>query len=197
MRSMILSVILLLAAPASAASLTVVVRDAEGRPVPDAVVALTPAGGAAVKPGLFEVRQQNIQFDPYVVVVPVGAQVRFPNRDKVRHHVYSFSKAKKFELKLYGREEKPAVLFDKPGSVALGCNIHDRMRGYVRVVGTPHAAKTGGDGSVTLELLPTGAASLSVWHPDLRAPGGEVARAVKLSGDSLELFSVTLRAPGS
>jgi plastocyanin len=89
-----------------------------------------------------EMAQQKKQFVPEVLVVPVGSEVRFPNHDTVRHHVYSFSPAKKFELKLYTGTPANPVLFDRPGVVVLGCNIHDQMVGWILVVDTPYYAQT-------------------------------------------------------
>lgn len=171
---------------ADAADLTVTVRDAAGKPVANAVVTVQPAGGvpkSALKTGArYAVTQQDIAFDPFVLVVPNGATVAFPNKDKVRHHVYSFSPAKKFELKLYGRDESRTVVFDNAGVVALGCNIHDRMTAYVKVVDTPWAAKTDAQGRVVLTGAPAGAGTLAVWHPHAKAKGGEVREAVSLTG---------------
>ena len=110
--------------------------------------------------------QQNITFTPHVLVVPVGATVSFPNRDKVRHHVYSFSKAKKFDLKLYGKEETRSVLFDRAGAVALGCNIHDAMSGFVYVLNDVPAG---------------GGATVRVWHPSIRAPDNTVSQSVTIA----------------
>jgi len=127
---------LALAAPLGAAPLTVRVVDANGRPVRDAVVTLRPAGAATRAPrpgGHFVVSQQNIQFHPFLTIVPVGADVSFPNLDNTKHHVYSFSPAKKFELKLFARDQSRTVHFDKPGVVALGCNIHDQMSAFIFV----------------------------------------------------------------
>ena len=196
MRRLLCSAALWLAAPAVAGDLSVTVRDSAGAPVRNAVVWVDAAsGGAARFAGPFAMAQQGIQFDPYVLVVPVGAEVTFPNRDKVRHHVYSFSPTKRFELKLYGKEEARSVKFDKPGTVALGCNIHDQMSGFIKVVDTPFAAKTGSDGVVTLRGLPTGGAVMHVWHPQLRAPGGEMERRVALpAGASAQAVSVALRS---
>src|SRR5207302_10075795 len=88
--------------PLAAAPLTVRIVDASGHPVRDAVVTLYPAGAAA-RParagGRYVVSQQNLQFHPFLTVIPVGADVSFPNLDPTKHHVYSFSPAKKFELK--------------------------------------------------------------------------------------------------
>ncbi len=110
----------------------------------------------------------------------MGATVAFPNRDTVRHQVYSFSPAKSFELKLYGRDETRTVKFDRVGVIALGCNIHDSMVGFIKVVDTPFAAKTDAQGQVTLHGLPAGAGTLKVWHPYLKAAGNELSTALAL-----------------
>lgn len=174
------------ATPALAGDVTVDVRDQTGRPVRDAVVMIRPQGGVA--PGTpmkvtwpMVMAQQNTQFAPYVLVVPVGSTVSFPNKDKVRHHVYSFSAAKKFELKLYGRDETRSVTFDRTGAVSLGCNIHDGMIAFIFVSDTPFAAKAGADGVATVQDAPAGAATLLVWHPDLKARA-PIARSLSVAG---------------
>jgi len=161
------AVFCVLIAPAAAENTTFLVSDASGKPVKDAVVMVAAdAGAPAVKfPWPMEMKQQDLVFDPYVLIVPTGADVKFPNLDKVRHHVYSFSKGNKFELKLYGRDESRSVKIEKAGVAAIGCNIHDTMVAYIRVVDTPYAGKTGADGKVTLDL-PAGAAAATVWHPN-------------------------------
>ncbi len=166
----------LLAGPALAGDITVDVRDAAGKPVTNAVVMVKPAGGVpAGRPMRVSwpmvMAQQNIQFSPYLLIVPLGSSVSFPNKDKVRHHVYSFSTPKTFELKLYGKDESRSVTFDKPGAVSLGCNIHDSMIAFIYVTDTPFAMKSGIDGSATVQDVPAGAAQLSVWHPNLKARG--------------------------
>lgn len=181
---------------AGAAEVTISIRTGAGAPVRDAVVMLHPAGAAPMKPQTdtsLSVRQQDIQFHPFVLIAPVGAQVGFPNRDKVRHHVYSFAKAKRFELKLFGRDESRSVIFDKAGAVALGCNIHDAMTAYVRVVDTTFAVKTDSSGIARIANAPGGAATLKVWHPYLRAPGNELSRALAVGGNKTETIVVELR----
>ncbi|TVV76834.1 methylamine utilization protein [Sphingomonas solaris] len=186
--------------PAAATTVDVIVRDSGGNVVPNAVVMLqdgTPASARTVKfPWPYVVAQQNIQFTRYVLIVPVGAQVSFPNRDKVRHHVYSFSKAKRFELKLYGQEEARTVTFDKPGVVALGCNIHDPMTAFIMVVDTRFAARTDASGRVSITGVPGGNVNLRVWHPLARAPGGEQAQplSVPASGAIARVVSLNLRS---
>ena len=198
-KALLLAASLAMPAAAIAGTLDVTVRDAGGKPVRDAVV--TVAAGKPAGPPRFpwpaRVTQQDIQFDPYVLIVPVGAAVAFPNKDKVRHHVYSFSKTKKFDLKLYGREESRTVTFDKAGPVALGCNIHDGMTAFIKVVDTPWAAKTDAAGRASLEGLPAGQARVVVWHPYARVKGNEVTMAVSLPASGKTARSVTLAlAPG-
>ncbi len=67
------------------------------------------------------------------------------------HHVYSFSEAKTFELALYKGNAHPPLVFDRPGVVVLGCNIHDSMLGYILVVDTPHFASTDAAGALSLD----------------------------------------------
>jgi plastocyanin len=183
-----------------AADFSVSVRTPGGKPVRDAVVTVYPDAGTAEATSLagpYRMVQQNLAFDPFVLVAPVGAEVAFPNRDNVRHHVYSFSPAHPFELKLYGRDEARTVKFDKVGVVALGCNIHDQMVAFIKVVDTPYAAKTDDAGTVVLHGLPAGGAALRVWHPYARLPRNEVEQRVVLAKDAALRTTVTidLRSP--
>lgn len=168
----ILMLALALAAPAArAASVEAQVRDASGRPVSDAVFYAMPASGTSeARPGkLVTIEQVDREFVPYVNVVQTGTAVSFPNRDPILHHVYSFSPAKQFEIKLYTGKSPVEVLFDKPGVVTLGCNIHDWMIAYVLVVSTPYFARTDASGNARIRDLPAGGYEFRVWHPRERA----------------------------
>jgi hypothetical protein len=182
---LILLVGLLLATTARAGDLTVSVRDAAGRPVRDAVVTVHPTAGIPRGPIRFpwamRMAQQNVDFTPYVLIVPVGATVSFPNLDRVRHQVYSFSRGNRFELPLYRRGEAPTHTFAAVGVAALGCNIHDDMLAYIKVVDTPWAAKTDTAGDAILHDVPAGAATLRVWHPRLAGRGNEIAQALTVA----------------
>jgi hypothetical protein len=129
------------------------------------------------------IEQINKQFSPAITVIQVGTPVNFPNRDSVRHHVYSFSLAKTFELKLYAGVPEQPVLFDKPGLVTLGCNIHDKMLAYVLVVETPWFAKANASGAARIEGAPTETYDVHVWHPRLTRSDGPVVRGVKIEAD--------------
>ena len=190
MRTLVFVLLAALTAPcARAADVEVALHTTKGQPVPDAVVTYAPqvrrdAGGVRFD-WPYRMAQQNLQFDPFVLVVPAGATVAFPNRDTVRHQVYSFSPAHPFELKLYGRDETRTVRFDRVGVIALGCNIHDSMVGFIKVVDTPFAAKTDGQGRAVLHGLPAGAGTLSIWHPYMKAPGNELSMLVTLPREGL------------
>jgi plastocyanin len=167
--------------PACAATVGIDVRGTDGKPLAGAVIMIdTPKKSPG--PIRFawgtEMAQRNIAFDPHVLIVPVGSTVTFPNRDRVRHHVYSFSKVKTFDLKLYGREEVPSVVFDKPGVVALGCNIHDTMSGFIIVVETPFAMQTDAAGHVSIPNVPAGSATVRLWHPSIRTPDNMLTQTV-------------------
>ena len=181
---------------AGAASLEITVTDARAAPVEDAVVYAMPKSGArsALPARTAEIAQKDRQFVPAVSVVQSGASVRFPNRDPFRHHVYSFSPAKVFEIKLYVGTPADPVLFDKPGEVALGCNIHDSMLGYVYVVDTPHFAKTDREGRARIDGLPAGDYALQVWHYAQASTAPARAIAVKAEETVAAAFSVPLRA---
>jgi plastocyanin len=186
---------LCLAGAAHAADLTVVVRDANGRPVEDAVVTADAAGRPAPPAGRFVINQRNMRFVPYVMVIPVGSTVEFGNLDPYRHHVYSFSPAKKFELRLFGQGETRPVRFDRPGLVSIGCNIHDSMQAFIQVVETPFARKSDQAGRVTLRGVPASVRQVRVYHPLLRAPGNQMTVSVEAGRDATVPVTVRLRRP--
>lgn len=160
------------------ADLSVSVRDSDGQPVADAVVFISSETNSAQSDGARMV-QRNESFNPFVLPVSTGTIVEFPNEDPFRHHVYSFSPAKQFELKLYGGEEVQQVVFDAPGAIALGCNIHDNMLGYIYVVDTDLFGKTGPDGTATISGVAEGVEiEAQVWHPRLRGPARRTAQTV-------------------
>jgi plastocyanin len=168
----LVAALLPLVAQAQTAEIAATVVDEQGRPLADAVVVAVPSDGSLrlpPQPHEGVVDQVDKEFTPRVTAVLVGAPVRFPNNDNVRHQVYSFSPAKRFELPLYAGAPAQPVVFDKPGVVVLGCNIHDWMIGYVYVSESPYFAKTGPDGKALLTELPPTKYVVRVWHPQLRS----------------------------
>lgn len=170
-RSALAGAALLLASLSSQAVPWVVqVNNAAGAPLAGAVVAVQ-INGQAAKAGpqtTAQMAQRAREFDPHVLVVQTGTAVSFPNFDTVRHHVYSFSAAKTFDLKLYAGTPANPVVFDSPGVATLGCNIHDRMSAHIVVVDTPLFAISDATGAARFEL-PAGEHVLLFWHAKLGA----------------------------
>jgi len=200
MRALAALPLLVAASPALSAELAVEVRTRTGSPVPNAVVTLYPGGRAAPLAGRrpsFQIAQRDLTFSPFVLVVPAGAQVSFPNFDNVRHHVYSFSPVRRFELRLFARQQSRSVLFDRAGIVPIGCNIHDGMIAFIHVSDTALAAKTDGLGRAVFAGVPSGALIARVWHPYLRAPGNrtETRWTAPRAGRQMQAVTIDLRPP--
>ena len=164
------------ATPAFAAVVEITVGDGKA-PLADAVVSLQ-AGAASSSRAVAVMDQRDSTFVPGVLVVQAGTTVSFPNSDTVQHQVYSFSPAKPFERPLYEGTPLEPVLFDRPGVVVVGCNIHDWMIGYIVVVPSPHFGKTDAQGKVRLDV-PAGRYEMQVWHS--RAVGDPVHPAVEVT----------------
>lgn len=195
LRPFILLGIFILCGPVEAGSVVVVVKDSKGALVSNAVVyakSNSPVASRGKKQAVID--QRDRQFVPYVTAVQVGTSVIFPNTDNIRHEVYSFSPAKKFELPLYAGVPSKPVTFDKEGFVALGCNIHDWMIAYVAVLPTPYFQVTGKDGRAILKDLPAGPYSIEIWQPSLKGSPENFAQHVDLAEGSKELrFSLDLK----
>lgn len=171
------------------------VTDEAGLPLEDAVI-MAPGKPVEVNPEAAVMDQIGKKFEPHVLVIEQGRSVRFPNSDDIRHHVYSFSKPKPFEIKLYSGMQQAPVVFEQPGIVALGCNIHDWMIGYIVVSDTASAAQTDANGNASLDITADIAKKekpLRVWHPrllngtqsaqeiPLPAPGNDGITVVKIA----------------
>jgi len=176
----------LLSGAASAATLTADFFDAQGKPVPDAVLTLKGPAGTANAGPTADMDQRNQEFAPHVLAVRTGTEIKFPNSDNIRHQVYSFSAPKRFELRLYGGTPSAPVLFDKPGVVVLGCNVHDWMLGYVYVTDDAWFGVSNAQGSLTLDQLPPGHYVATLWHP-------QVADLQPLAGGELDIPASGLR----
>jgi plastocyanin len=182
-----IALILACATAAHAAELKVTVKDHKGKGVADAVVLAVPVdprNAQRVRPQPDAVDQVDKEFVPYVKPIFVGSTVRFPNSDNIRHQVYSFSPVKKFELPLYGGTNAPPVIFDTPGVVILGCNIHDWMIGYIYVSETPFFGKTGAQGSAAISDMPPGEYTVRIWHPSMDRAEETTSRHITLTADA-------------
>ena len=183
---------------AAAADVTGRVVDPSGAAIPEAVVFVKelPSGvSSPPRPGTAVMDQIDKEFVPHVLTIPVGTETRFPNHDQIHHHVYSFSRAKSFEIPLYKGENAPPVRFDEPGAVKVGCNIHDWMSGVILVVPNSDFASTDASGAFTLSGLPPGSYSIAAWHERSRTPVPETLQRVSVSGGAAPITFTLDLAP--
>jgi plastocyanin len=175
------TLLLALIGTAGGTELRVTVSLANGQPMPGAVVIAEPAEPAPrPRKTTATIDQRELMFLPEILVVRTGTDVAFPNSDQVRHQVYSFSAAKKFQLALYAGQQHEPVNFDKPGLVTLGCNIHDSMIGYVYVTDSPWFGRTSNRGTLLLEL-PAGKYTVSVQHPRIADNAASLRHALSVA----------------
>jgi len=177
-----------------AGELSVIVVDRDGHGVDQVAVTATPSAGTpatAPRPAVMD--QRNRLFVPRVLVVAVGSSVQFPNNDTVSHQVYSFSPAKHFQLPLYKGEIHPPVMFEQPGLVVLGCNIHDSMVGYIYVTAAPYFGSTDASGALLLKDLPRGDYRIVIWSPYLADAPAALTRSVRVEGTGSQTERFQLR----
>ena len=166
-RSVLALAALLIALPLAAATLEVNITYADGTAVPNAVAYAIPSRTIPMSRTVAAMDQINRTFVPHVLPVRAGTWVEFPNSDNVMHQVYSLSPAKRFQSPLYiGKPARP-VQFDKAGVVAIGCNIHEQMSGFIVVVPTPYFA-TAVNGRVTMNSLGADDYIVHVWYEGMR-----------------------------
>lgn len=139
--------------------------------------------------------QQNREFVPHVLVVPVGSRVTFPNSDSVSHQIYSFSPAKKFQFPLYRGSPNPPVDFDHVGVVTLGCNIHDQMRAYVFVIDGQYYGRTDASGNWSATDVEPGEYAVQVWHPLAREMRPIVEQKVRVTDAPTTALTLRIAAP--
>jgi plastocyanin len=150
--------------PASHADILIRIEDQAHQPLQNAVIEIIPSTDEVLKTDVVAVIDQvDKRFKPDFLVINKGQSVDFPNSDNIRHHVYSFSKAKVFELKLYADKPEKPVNFAQHGVVVLGCNIHDTMLGYVYVANSSQTYVSNEKGEIVLpDLKPE--TQLNIWH---------------------------------
>ena len=135
-------------------------------------------------------QQIDKQFHPHVLPVSIGTSVEFPNADNVKHHVYSFSDAKTFELELYDDFQGKPISFDKPGIVELGCNIHDWMLAYIYVTDADYFFTSSEQGKVAASL-PSGSYTVQLWHP--RAQSSDIQLKLPLTINASQTLELSFK----
>ena len=206
-RTLLASVLAFCSLGASAGTVQVTVTGADGKPAANVVVQVRPTATWAPRaaPPVAVVSQQDLRYEPFVTVVPIGGSVRFVNRDAYDHHVRSLAggplgsvaPAKQIDLRMgpakSGKDTSSDVMLDQLGAIVLGCHLHGSMRGHVLVSDTPWNAVTDAAGRARIEGVPDGAAELRVWHPDQFADQASQALQVAATSNAEAKLNFTPR----
>ena len=140
-----------------------------------------------------KIAQRNKQFEPRLLVVPVGSQVDFPNLDPFFHNVFSLYDGQRFDLGLYEAGTSRRVPFSTPGIYYIFCNIHPDMSAVVVAVDTPYFAMTNRAGEFAVPNVPPGRYALSVWHErDKPEHSNDFPRDVMVSAPGTSLGAIHL-----
>jgi len=147
----------------------VFVNSPTGKAISNIVVYLEPLGGQILEQSSKEVEvgQLGKSFTPYISVTQVNSKVNFVNQDDITHHIYSAGSENKFSFKIRAGQTNSSAQFDHASEVAMGCNIHDWMSGYLLVVNTPYFGKTDKNGQVSFDIAKQGKYNVVVWHPQM------------------------------
>jgi hypothetical protein len=106
-------------------------------------------------------------------VVPVGAQVFFPNLDPFFHNVFSLFDGKRFDLGLYEAGATKQVTFSREGVSYIFCNIHPEMSAVILALSSPLYATSGTNGVYSIHDAPAGEYEMHVWVEGLSQPALE------------------------
>jgi len=179
---------------AGAVNLQVTVVNQKQQVIENAVIYINKTTTDLIK-DMVIVDQLDKEFIPYVTVVQKGSAVNFPNNDEIRHQVYSFSKAKQFEIPLYSGNTSEPIIFNNTGAIAMACNIHDWMTAYIYVVDTDKFAISDKSGKAIIENVPNGNYEILVWHPKLKGNVETTAQQVSILNQDKNLdFKITQKS---
>jgi plastocyanin len=131
------------------------------------------------------VDNKQMAFVPEVIVVTVGAKVKFKNSDPFPHNVFSPDN-EKFDI---GQIQQHAVkmhTFDKQGVYTVLCNLHPNMKGYVVVVPSSYFAKVDAKGNFSIKDVPAGTYQVTAWAPHMKP----ATQTVTVAGDATTSFEL-------
>jgi plastocyanin len=183
-RFVLMALLVLASHSAAAAALEILIRDRSGAPFREAIVTISDGNAVASREqDAVAMDQVDMRFVPQLLLVSQRGSVRFPNSDNISHQVYSFSAAKRFQLPLYKGDVHAPVVFDKPGLVVVGCNIHDHMVGYIYVTDARWHGMTDAAGRLTVSDVPAGEVKVTIWNPRIADAPKELTRAIDIPPD--------------
>lgn len=136
--------------------------------VKDAVVQIAGLREGRTAPKEAVLDQVKCEYVPHVLVVPAGGTVKIMNGDGILHNVHTVSK----ENKPFNRAQPKFMkeiteTFAKPEVIAVRCDVHGWMSGWIVVTDNVLYDVSQADGTIRLADVPVGKYSLEVWHEKL------------------------------
>ena len=170
---------------ASASQVTVEILSSKGKPLGGIAVFITPELiTKSPRQAVITINQKDKAFAPYLSIIQRGQEVEFSNNDDITHHIFSASRQNNFSFKIRQGQNHRSVSFDQPGSVSMGCNVHDWMTGHLLVVDTPYFEFSDENGIAVLNIDDLGEATVNLWHPQLSSKETSLQKSFTLSDES-------------
>lgn len=132
-------------------------------PKPDQAVVYVERVAGTFHGGNVKMDQRGKVFIPYVLPVVQGTAVEFHNSDNLQHNVFGMG-ADKFNLGSYTQGMSRSYTFNKLGEVAILCNVHPEMEGYVLVLQNPYFAQLDASGKFRIAGVPPGDYVVKAWY---------------------------------
>ena len=129
------------------------------------------AGGTYTASGPAVIDQRGCVYEPHVVGVLKGQEVKFLNSDGILHNVHALpSVNQEFNIAMPAERKEASHTFDQTeDAFRVKCDVHPWMNAYIRVMEHPFFATTGPDGTFTIPNLPAGTYEIEAWHERLPA----------------------------
>jgi plastocyanin len=121
--------------------------------------------GKFAPPAPAQLDQTGCMYEPHVLGVMVGQELRIVSSDPTTHNIHFMSKANK-PWNQTQQPGSPAFLhkFTSPEiMIPVHCNHHPWMSAFVGVTSNPFFAVTGENGTFTIKGLPPGEYTLHAW----------------------------------
>jgi hypothetical protein len=161
------------------------VKGTNNQVLPNVVVYLEPLSNQILPntTHTVEINQHHKAFAPYISVSQSKQVVRFTNQDDITHHIYSVTDNNKFSFKIRSGQSNSDSVFSQASEIAMGCNIHDWMSGYLLVVDTPYFDKSNKQGTATFAGVKNGQYRVVIWHPKLKSNNNRVIVEKNIQGN--------------
>jgi hypothetical protein len=138
--------------------------------------------------GVSVLDQKGCEFDPHVMVHPLGAKLEILNSDAILHNVHTQSIAGNyrtvFNIAQPVQGQRTVVretVFTQPELIKVVCDAgHPWMSAYIMIADHPYYVVTDENGHFELTDIPPGTYTLKMWHEGVHITHTDVQKGVVL-----------------